>query len=146
MMTGHDFLVLADHLLAGSTEAEWRSAVSRAYYASFHVARDLMTALSFAVPRGDRAHGHLWLRLSNSGNASVGIAGHRLKDLRSARNRADYELAMPFSQVIADGNVRLGRSIIVDLMAASVEPIRTEITDAMKIYERDVLKDVTWHP
>jgi hypothetical protein len=30
--------------------------------------------------------------------------------------------------------------------AAAVEPIRTQITDAMKIYERDVLKDVTWHP
>jgi hypothetical protein len=30
--------------------------------------------------------------------------------------------------------------------AARLEPIRTQITDAMKIYERDVLKTVTWHP
>jgi hypothetical protein len=27
-----------------------------------------------------------------------------------------------------------------------VEPTRTQITDAMKIYERDVLQDITWHP
>ena len=24
--------------------------------------------------------------------------------------------------------------------------VRTQITDTMKVYERDVLKDVTWHP
>jgi hypothetical protein len=30
--------------------------------------------------------------------------------------------------------------------AAAIEPTRSQITDAMKIYERDVLHDVTWHP
>ena len=32
------------------------------------------------------------------------------------------------------------------LDAAAVEPVRTQVTDAMKVYERDVLHDVTWHP
>jgi uncharacterized protein (UPF0332 family) len=145
-MTGHDFLALADVLLAGSTEAEWRSAVSRAYYAAFHVARDLMSGWGFTVPRGDRAHAYLWLRLSNSGDASVEIAGHHLKDLRSARNRADYELGISFPLVFADGNVQLALSIIRGLAASSAGPTRTQITDAIKIYERDVLKEVTWHP
>jgi hypothetical protein len=27
-----------------------------------------------------------------------------------------------------------------------LEPTRSQIRDAMKIYERDVLHDVTWHP
>jgi hypothetical protein len=27
-----------------------------------------------------------------------------------------------------------------------VDPTRTLITDTMKVYERDVLHDVTWHP
>ena len=54
-MTGEDFLPLAIRLAAGRSEPEWRTAVSRAYYAAFHVARDLMENLGFTVPRGDRA-------------------------------------------------------------------------------------------
>ena len=37
-MTGRDVLAVASQLAAGSTEAEWSSAISRAYYAAFHVA------------------------------------------------------------------------------------------------------------
>jgi len=54
LMSGRDFLPLAQRLAAGPTEAEWRTAVSRAYYAAFHVARLLMTDLGFAVPRDER--------------------------------------------------------------------------------------------
>ena len=36
--------------------------------------------------------------------------------------------------------------IIQVLDAARQEPARTQITDAMIIYERDVLHDVTWRP
>jgi hypothetical protein len=60
-VTGRDFLAIARQLASGSTEAEWRSAISRAYYATFHVARELLEDLSFAVPRADRAHVYLWL-------------------------------------------------------------------------------------
>jgi uncharacterized protein (UPF0332 family) len=55
-MNGRDFLPLATQLAGGTTEAEWRSAVSRAYYAAFHVARRLLSELGFTVPRADRAH------------------------------------------------------------------------------------------
>ena len=37
-MNGADFLHLALRLSGGSTEAEWRSAVSRTYYGVFHLA------------------------------------------------------------------------------------------------------------
>jgi hypothetical protein len=55
-MTGRDFLAVARRLVAEPTEADWRTAVSRAYYAAFRVARDLLESLSFRVPRADRAH------------------------------------------------------------------------------------------
>jgi len=58
-MTGRDFLALADQLASGGTEAEWRSAISRAYYAAFHVARELLQDLRFSVPHADRAHAYL---------------------------------------------------------------------------------------
>ena len=55
-----DYLSLARTLAGGMTEAEWRSASSRAYYAAFHVARLLLLDLGFRVPQADRAHGYLY--------------------------------------------------------------------------------------
>jgi hypothetical protein len=44
------YLRLAVTLRDGTTEAEWRSATSWAYYAAFHVARRLLLDLGFGVP------------------------------------------------------------------------------------------------
>jgi uncharacterized protein (UPF0332 family) len=145
-MNFRDYLALADTLSRGTTEAEWRSATSRAYYAAFHVARELLLALGFRVPQADRAHGYLWLRLSNAGVADVQKAGSLLNDLRRERNRADYDGHHPLPQPRAAQHVRFAEDVIQAFDAATVEPVRSQITDAMKIYERDVLKDVTWHP
>jgi hypothetical protein len=90
-MDFRDYLSVATRLLAEATEADWRSAISRAYYAAFHVGCDLLRSLGFTVPRADRAHAHVWLRLSNSGHPDVIKAGADLNDLRGARNRADYD-------------------------------------------------------
>lgn len=145
-MDFRDFLSLADTLAKGATEAEWRTGCSRAYYAAFHVARQLLLALGFRVTHADRAHGYLWLRLSNAGVAEVQEAGRKLNDLRRQPNGADYEERQTISQANAAKNVQRGEEIIQALDAAAIDPVRTQITDTMKIYERDVLKDVTWHP
>jgi uncharacterized protein (UPF0332 family) len=145
-MNGRDFLNLANALAGGSTEAEWRSAVSRAYYAAFHVARDLLLACGFLAPRGDQAHGYLWLRLSNASDPDVENAGRDLQTLRRDRNRADYDLARPLDQGTAVAQVQAAQDIVRVLEGAGKEPIRTRIIDAMKVYERDVLKAVTWQP
>ena len=47
-MDFRDFLSLAVTLSNGTTEAEWRSASSRAYYAAFHVARQKVGPTGFA--------------------------------------------------------------------------------------------------
>lgn len=145
-MNFRDFLSLAETLAKGTTEAEWRSACSRGYYAAFHVARELLLTLGFRVPQADRAHGFLWLRLSNAGVVEVNNAGSLLNDLRRERNRADYDDRRIITRPTADQSVRFAEEIIQALDAAAIEPVRSQITDAMKLYERDVLKDVTWHP
>jgi hypothetical protein len=145
-MDPRDFLVLAQHLAVATTEAAWRTAVSRAYYAAFHVARQLMEDLGFAVPQADRAHAYLWLRLSNCGDPQVERAGMNLNDLRRERNGADYHLVRTIRQAPAQKQCPVAASTIQVLESAALEPTRTAITDAMKIYERDVLHDVTWHP
>src|SRR5688572_21477559 len=100
-MTGRDFLPLARRLASGGSEAEWRTAVSRAYYAAFHVARDLLTDLGFTPPRADRAHEYLYRRLNNCGVAAVETAAGHLKNLRQVRNQADYDLNHPFPSAAA---------------------------------------------
>jgi hypothetical protein len=44
-MNWRDFLQLARRLSRGTAEADWRTAVSRAYYAAFHIARRLFADL-----------------------------------------------------------------------------------------------------
>ena len=145
-MNWRDFLLLAARLAGGAGEAEWRTAVSRAYYTAFHVARRLLSDLGFTVPRADRAHQYLVFRLGNSGESAVERAGRDLETLRRLRNRADYDDAPPLTQPQASAAVQVAEDIILVLDAARQEPTRTRIRDAMIVYERDVLQDVTWRP
>lgn len=143
-MNSRDFLTLANALCAGATEAAWRSAVSRAYYAAFHAGRQLLRDLGFRPPRADQAHAYLWLRLSNCGDPQLELAGRRLHDLRGERNGADYDLDIAVGRSSAAGHTRLAGQLIQVLDAGRVEPTRTRITDAMRVYERTVLGAVTW--
>jgi uncharacterized protein (UPF0332 family) len=145
-MTGREFLAVAKQLAAGSTEGEWRSSISRSYYAAFHVARELLEDLKFAVPRAERAHVYLSRRLANSGHGPVGQAGTDLNALRGDRNQADYDLHRPVTSKLAALHVRLAEQIIRLLDAARQEPVRSQITDSMKVYERDILQEQTWQP
>jgi len=145
-MTGKDFLAQARMLAANSTEVAWRSAVSRAYYGAFHEARDLVESLGFAVPPDANAYRYLYYRLSNAGYPQVNAAGQSLNALRRQRTWADYLLRHLPPPRIAQAAVSMAEQIIQTLDAAIAEPIRTQITDAMKVYERDVLKTVTWRP
>ncbi len=146
MIAPEDFLALAEMGVKGSTEAEWRTAVSRAYYAAFHKARKLFIGLGFQPPKGDQAHAYLWLRLLNCGNQQVQLAGSNLNSLRRYRNQADYDVDQKLIQANARLQVLEARQIVQLLTAASVDPVRSEITDAMKIYERDILRQITWKP
>jgi len=145
-MNFRDFLLVAQGLSEEKTEAEWRSGISRSYYALFHVASDLLTMLGFRVPRMDRGHAFLWLRLSNSSNPDISQAGRDLNKLRSDRNTADYDKRPAISQTDAEDAWKIAQLAVAVFDSALNEPIRTEITEAIKIYERDVLKEVTYQP
>jgi uncharacterized protein (UPF0332 family) len=145
-MTGHDFLTVADDLAAGTTEAAWRSAISRAYYAAFHVAREFLIRLGFRVATGDRAHAYLWLRLSNTKDPVADACGQLLQDLRSRRNTADYDLSRPCNQKLAQDAARDALDVIQDLDGLTGTPTEIAIRDAIRVYEQNVLKVVTWTP
>jgi uncharacterized protein (UPF0332 family) len=88
-MNGSDFIVLAGRLVAihGGNAAALRTAVSRAYYGSFHLASDLLLACNASIP--DKGH-NLDRYLQASGFADAVAAGAILGDLHEWRVRADY--------------------------------------------------------
>jgi len=142
-----DMLRVVDELIGGAEEAFWRSAISRIYYAAFHVARGLLLSCGFAVPLDQRAHAYLWRRLSHSGHPDVAAAGATLWRLRRDRNGADYHLDRPVSHDLAVRDYELALDGIRLLQAAAVDPVvRPRITQTIKTYERDVLLEVTWRP
>jgi uncharacterized protein (UPF0332 family) len=140
------FLELADELSTGTRQAEWRTAISRAYYAAFHKARTLLRQSGFRIPVAENAHAYLSLRLSNSGHPDVEDAGRNLNHLRRVRNWADYEIDLPVDSATAIDHVRVALGIVQLLHQLANEPtILSRVVDAIKVYERDVLHEVTWH-
>ncbi|HEY1378041.1 MAG TPA: HEPN domain-containing protein [Gemmataceae bacterium] len=143
-MNGRDFLATTRHLAGRGTEADWRSAVSRAYYAAFHVTRDLLASRRFRTPQADRAHNYLYVRLNNCGEPAVQQAANQLKTLRNRRNMADYEMGRTVPVKAATDSIAEAESIIRTLDALTPAEL-TQITTAMKAYEQAV-GDVTWQP
>src|SRR5262245_24124149 len=146
-MDGAAFLAVADDLLRGESEAEWRSAVSRAYYAAFHVARELLGVCGFRMPYSAQPHAYVSNRLRASAFPEVAEAGRELAELRSDRNWADYDLHKPLRQNRAARSVT-GAAKVIDIFRLNAKElsVRDKITEAMKTYERDVLREVTWRP
>jgi uncharacterized protein (UPF0332 family) len=144
MIVPEDFLVLAEAWVTTGSEAEWRCAVSRAYYAAFHAARQLLRDLGFRVPRAGQAHAYTFMRLSNCGALVLQQAGADLDALHGERNRADYDIHQTLRHTDAIHLVQRARQIVVQLAAGLGEPTRTRIRDAMRDYERITLRNVTW--
>jgi hypothetical protein len=98
----------------------------------------------FRLPRGEQAHAAVILRLSNASHPEVVHAGRNLSDLRSFRNLADYDLAVSFQHSKANALVINAGQIVELLRLVANEPtVKAKIADAIKIYERDVLRQVT---
>ncbi len=144
-MSPHDFLEVAGKWAIANREAEWHSAASRAYYAAFHAARQLFLQWGFAVPQSDKAHAYLWLRLANAGHVDIERGGDDLNNMRGIRNEADYDLKRPFDQQVALDMVHLATDVVYLLESVVTVPsVQAQVVDTIKIYERDVLRHVTW--
>lgn len=91
------YLVLAEALSEISAEAAKRSAISRAYYAAFHVARHLYVASnpSYLSTPGAELHRDVWnwfVRHHARSHREIGLTGSNLKRFRE---RADYDDKFP---------------------------------------------------
>jgi len=93
-MTGDDFLKLAGKLAVTFHEpASCRTAVGRAYYGGFHLAKAFLEGLGIKSPRNANTHVYIQHCLLNSGNPELATAGLVLNNLHSDRIKADYDLS-----------------------------------------------------
>lgn len=81
-----EYLVLAKALLARDSEAEWRSAISRAYYAVFNQAKQL--AGRPATSEG--SHDAVWNEMERRAERRWVAAAKHGQRLKRERVRADY--------------------------------------------------------
>jgi uncharacterized protein (UPF0332 family) len=108
----NELLLLADAVLrSAKTEAEWRNAVGRAYYAVYHAATNFHNSLPSrgrTPPKQTGVHEELAFRLTwpnlPTDDPKFEISrtlGRNLRWLSSKRVEADYYLNKPFSEADA---------------------------------------------
>jgi hypothetical protein len=90
-MRGREFLTVARDLARQATEAHWRVASGRAYYALLLELRDAMTAWGLSRPVPSQVHQLVYRRLFVSSDPDIKQIGISFHQLRLARGRAEYE-------------------------------------------------------
>ena len=135
-MNPRDFQELAAKLAGGSRPSEFRTSISRAYYAAFHVAAELLTSAGFHVPSGPGAHGEVARLLMNSSDQELQNVGVDLSDFRQMRNMADYQLRKTSVETIsaARSSVQKAALMIRILDACQKEPQRSRIIAGINTY------------
>ncbi len=93
-MQGKDFITFSGKLAAQNSigAAGFRSATSRAYYGTFHLARELLEGHGFLCR--DQGNAHLWVRrhFQNCTSQKPKEVGRLLENLAESRKDADYRL------------------------------------------------------
>lgn len=117
MFAWPDYLDLAAELAEwNGNEAAERSAISRAYYPAFGMARGYLRGVGVSLPSGSRAHVAVWDHFHTTPNPVHRRIADRGRQLRRRRGRADYEDAYPGVSLDASDAVSLARRLLADLL------------------------------
>lgn len=135
-MNPREFQELAKKLANGDSPAEFRTAVSRAYYSVFNVGAELMKGMGFPIPESPSGHGELEYRLSNSKHIDVEKVGSQLADLRSRRIHADYRLERKEVETRknAQAVVQQASGMIIVLDRCCTGPDRPKVVEGIREY------------
>lgn len=104
--------------LRSGREARLRSALSRAYYAAFCLARNqLRDREGHAVPPHGQAHQYVANAFAASADPRRAAIGVRLGRLRRERNRVDYQDNVSNLAVLVATQLRTAQSVLALLRA-----------------------------
>jgi len=104
-------LRLAHH---GSTTAEFRSSINRAYYAAYNVGVEFLRDIGTKVRNSPEGHSDVINGLSYSKDKELEIIGSQLDDLRSDRIKADYR--MDNSEIETQGKAKIAISQAIKMI------------------------------
>lgn len=121
-MNGRAFLDVAKELVQGTTEAHWRAAAGRAYYALMLEVWDALSRWGFVVPPREPIHTFVRLRCRYAADPDLKRVGDAVDWLGRLRNHADYQPATPgpfqrslrVKQAIAEAEAGLVRPDQID--------------------------------
>lgn len=116
-MRPNGFYEVAVALMSREGPGSPRSAISRAYYATYHTAVQALERIGVRPRRGPDAHEHLQALLSNSGDTGLAEAASKIGDLQSKRIAADYRLSDTSveKQKTAKSYVNTARDLMVQI-------------------------------
>lgn len=126
-MIGREFLDSAKTLAQSQKPCDLRSAVSRAYYASYHASLEMLQESGVRFPSGTSlAHTKMPQCLENT-NADVATkVGRQLRSLRDDRNAADYDM----SDTLFEDQVSVSdRVIIAERIIALIDSVAAQPSD-----------------
>ena len=133
-MTGRDFLSFAKTLPNSPDEAARRSSVSRAYYAIFHQVKDIFISANIRLNNDAQDHGKLMHYLGVCKAPDAKYIGEKLKDLRTERNDADYDLGKnKFEKSHCEFQCRLAEILCNKLDSIDRAVLNRELVDYARI-------------
>lgn len=114
-----DYLALPQNL-AGQTivvseQAKFRSAISRAYYAAFHQATQVLVEKDRLTIPLQNVHKFAIAQFQNHPDPIRQKIGDRLQVLRGYRNQADYESSTSITANTCQESLTLARRIILSI-------------------------------
>lgn len=133
-----EFLETAGDLSSGRREADWRSSISRSYYALFLALRELLLA---RVPRrllssgGGRKLGHDFVVrcLKNCPDPDVIEMGDMLAGLRIKRQDADYDLVVTIDRRSATVALADARRLEDEVDRVGAGRIASQVTRLLEV-------------
>ena len=132
-MRWDDFLDTAGRLARGATEGDWRSGISRAYYAVFHYFREFFGANGLDIGQGaGQAHSNLYLGLHNCGFPAVELLAGEIDQLRRDRSATDYDLTRPLDQRSASRSIGKANTIVTTFQTQLTTIPAAQIVDGAR--------------
>jgi hypothetical protein len=112
-----DFLTLAEELAARPEEHCLRTAIGRAYYYAYHLARQRIVDNEFVITRGEGSHQQVWEKFNASPDNSCKKLYQLGKILKDKRLQADYEAILPRIADEFPGIINTAKKFATDLSA-----------------------------
>ncbi len=137
------FLELARILKGGpGTPENYRTAISRAYYAAFHVGVTALKAIGIRASDGPGGHGEVVSCLGACGDSDLQEASMRLKILHGRRRQADYKLSDLNVETRQEADLACldSKEIIDQINNLQSKGSRGAAISEMRQFARDILK------